>query len=354
MVKRYKWYVEKIFETGILTGGEYTEKAEKELSRLTGMKYVVLTNSCTSALEIIASYYRAKGYDTAYIQALGFGSTYLVFKKLGYRIRFIDVHETAYFIDPDKIPNRDEKAVVVVTDLFGYSYPELNKELDEKGIPVIRDSAQALGVAWNNNDYAVSFHAIKIVTSGEGGAVFTNNEELYMYAEAARELGIIGRRHMTYGGSYMMSELEAALLLVQLDYFDYIKNRLRENVERYDKLIPTMYDNILEDKGIKYRHNGIQAVLITENRDQWSIRGQLLDHYGIQTYGTSAKDLANEPIVAGEDRTETPIAEKKYREHVILPNYVELSDIEIQYVSEAVKQILANKKLPRSEWVPWK
>lgn len=335
--REYKEIVDEILASGMLAEGKYVELVEKVLKKISGKDYVVLTSNGGSAFDVLLAYYRnVEKKKRAYVQAVGFHGTVQYLKRNGYDIVFVDTEKDRFIIDVDKL-RYDEDGIVVTTELFGYFYPDVNEKLKDIGMPVVHDAAQTLGVMDTEDDYFTSFHGGKIVGVGEGGAIFTDNEKLNVFARRYKKYGMVGRRPHLEGYNHAITEICAGLLYVLLKDLDYVMSVCRSNVIKYADNLEMMYENVLRYGGYEYKHNGLMAVLMTKNFiETQALRMTLYEEYGIEPWGTAGRYMPFEPIVEGKNRVMLSNAFSLSNRHVLLPNGVVNKD-RIDYVIRAVK-----------------
>ena len=188
----YSKYISKVLNSNFLTSGNVCKKTEKEISNFFDINYCLLTNSWTNgALATLMALGIKKG-DEVIIPAMTFVATANVIELLGAKPRFVDVDPGTLLLDIEKTVkaiNRKTKAIMPV-HLYGnmVDIKKLHQKIKllKKRIYIIEDSAHCFEGKYNNHlsgkwsDCAIfSFYATKNITCGEGGAVITNNKELY-------------------------------------------------------------------------------------------------------------------------------------------------------------------------------
>ncbi|MGC9209222.1 MAG: DegT/DnrJ/EryC1/StrS family aminotransferase [Nitrososphaeria archaeon] len=224
--------VRKVVEDGYFTdqaydGGKYVREFEKALESYLGIKHVVAVNSGTSAL--IAALLAAKvgAGDEVLVPSLTFVATANAVRAVGAKPVFVDVDEY-YTMDPKELRkkiNRRVKAIIPV-HLYGHvaNMDEINEIASEYGITVIEDAAQSLGSTYKGKMTGTlgrmgcfSFYPGKVMTTGEGGAVATDDDEL---ADALRKVRNHGFSRdgsiSTFGLNMRMQQINAAIGVVQL------------------------------------------------------------------------------------------------------------------------------------------
>lgn len=241
--------IKKVFSNGKLEGGGiFYKNVNLKLSRL-GYADNLLTSSCTSALEMTAILLDLKKNDEVIMPSYTFVSSANAFVLRGCTPVFIDVQESDLNIDHTKIENAitaKTKAIVVV-HYGGVScnMDQILKIAKKNKLYVIEDAAQGINAFYKSlplgsfgNFGALSFHNTKNISSGEGGALIVNDSKFSKRAKIIHEKGTnrndfkIGKiskyEWKDVGGSFILSELSAALLDSQLSKINKItKSRLK-------------------------------------------------------------------------------------------------------------------------------
>lgn len=240
-----------VVDSGWITQGKQVEKFEEELAKFCGAKYGVATSSGTSALHsalIACGIKRGDEVITTPLSCIASANPILL---QGAKPVFIDTDAATFNMDvglvEEKITSKT-KAVIAV-HLFGHpcDMPPLMELADEHGIRVIEDAAQALGAEYKGKKVGslghlacVSLYANKIITTGEGGMVVIREPELAESLKSIRNLGEDESLDFCYprlGYNYKMTDMQAAIGLVQLSKVGgYIKKR-RENVAQLNELL---------------------------------------------------------------------------------------------------------------------
>ncbi len=228
-------YLKDVIESGCLAGtcNRYVKKFEEELGKFLGIRNVIATSSGTAALHVA---YRAVGVGPGKIVAVP-GFTFVatastVLHANGVPL-FVDIDPETLFVDLRDLEKKLRKYnpdAVCVVHIGGVPGPvdQVKKLCDEHGIPLIEDCAQALGARYLGQHVGkfgivstFSFYPTKTITTGEGGAVATDDDNI---AQVMRLLVSHGEERRYYyielGYNYRMSELQAALGLAQLEIID--------------------------------------------------------------------------------------------------------------------------------------
>ncbi len=252
--------VNEVIKSGALTnasfnGGRYLQEFELLLARYTNARYAIAVNSGTSAL--YASLLALELYNKeVIIPSLTFVATANAVIAAGAKPVFVDVKMDDYTIDPEEIEkkiNNNTKAIIPV-HIYGH-IAEMNiiREIAEKhSLYIIEDACQSLGSKYNNKHTGTigdlgcySFYPSKVLTSGEGGAIVTNNKEIADKLKMIRNHGMLeGYDTRILGLNLRMGEINAAIAIAQMHKIEKILNARRSNAE----ILTSILSN---NKGIK-------------------------------------------------------------------------------------------------------
>lgn len=256
LAPREREYVARALESGHTSGdGEFTRRACDLIAALTGAGPVLLTTSCTHALEMTALLLDLRPGDEVIMPSFTFVSTANAYVLRGAVPVFVDCRPDTLNLDETAVEaavtTRTRAIVVVHYGGVACEMDAINKVADRHGIAVIEDNAHGLGGAYDGRPLGSlgamatqSFHATKNVSCGEGGALIVNDDRLRDRAEILREKGtdrsrffrgqVDKYRWMDLGSSYLPSDLLAAALTAQLEAFDEIQRRRRAVWDTYD------------------------------------------------------------------------------------------------------------------------
>ncbi len=240
-------YITQAINTGKLSGdGVYTKQCHTFFEEKYAFQKVLLTTSCTHALEMAALLLNIEHGDEVIVPSFTFVSTANAFALRGAKIIFADSQHNNPNIDPKEIERlitKKTKAICVVHYAgFGCEMDSIMEIAKNNNIPIIEDAAQAINSYYDNKPLgsfgdlgAFSFHDTKNIICGEGGMLTLNKEEYVLRAEIIREKGTNRTQFfkgevdkygwVDIGSSYLPSELNAAYLLGQLENIDRIQNR---------------------------------------------------------------------------------------------------------------------------------
>ena len=268
LVGKELYYIAQAILSGHSAGdGMFTKKCQKLMEEKFGAKRILLTNSCTAALEMAAILCQIEPGDEVILPSFTFVSTANAFYLRGAKISFVDIEKDTLNIDAAKIVNAmTEKTKVIVPVHYAGISCDMDSIMDiadRYHLYVVEDSAQGVNAKYNGKFLgtigdigAYSFHETKNYTCGEGGAIVINNEKFIERAEIIREKGTNRSKFfrgevdkytwVDIGSSYLPSDILAAFLYAQLENMEQI-NRCREGIfdYYYKALMPLVNDGKL-------------------------------------------------------------------------------------------------------------
>jgi dTDP-4-amino-4,6-dideoxygalactose transaminase len=250
-------YMQQALQNRHLSGdGQFTKKAHALLEESLGIPKVLLTTSCTHALEMSALLLNLKEGDEVIVPSFTFVSTVNAFALRNATPVFADVRADTLNIDESKlealITPRTRAIVVVHYAGVGCEMDAILEIANRHGLPVVEDNAHGLFGKYKGKPLGTfgvmatqSFHETKNFTCGEGGALLINDPQYIEDAEILREKGTNRSRFfrgqvdkytwVNVGSSYLPSEILAAFLLAQLEEREQIQARRRQIWETYYK-----------------------------------------------------------------------------------------------------------------------
>lgn len=353
-----------VIHSGRLSGnGPCTHGCESRLKEITGAHAALLTNSCTSALEMSALLLGASPGDEVIVPSFTFVSTANAFAMHGFRPVFADCRPDTLNVDATTIEpliGPRTKAILVM------HYGGIACEMDEilalarrHNLVVIEDNAHGLFAKYKGQPLGSlgalatqSFHETKNVTSGEGGALLVNDAALVERAEVVREKGTNRSRFfrgevdkytwVDLGSNYLASEIQAAYLLPQLQGSDLVQSMRSAIWDRYDAAL-----------GEWARANGVQRPTVPAHCEQpshlyyllmptASARARVIDHLKAQeilaVFHYIPLNLSPMGRKLGGTEGACPVAEDLSERLVRLPFYTNLSVDDQNDVIAAIQQ----------------
>ena len=331
-----------VLESGMLTMGPKVPEFEAELARACEVEHALAVSSGTAALHLAVLALGLEPGDEVIVPAYTFPATANVVALAGLRPVLVDVDPETMNIDPEQIDvGRRTKAVLAV-HLFGRPAPI--EELPES-VPVLEDAAGALGARYRGRACGslgllgcVSFHPRKIVTTGEGGAVTTNDDAIAEEVAAGRNHGW---RSLTPpdlpapGLNYRLSDLLCAVGLPQIRRLDDLlaaRTRVADGYTERLRDLPVALPGAAEGDV-----HGWQAYVIQiDDRDRVlrELRAQ-----GIEAQiGTYALQL----LGAYRDQGAFPGAARVFERALALPFHTRLTDADLDRVVESLDKLVSS------------
>lgn len=352
-----------------LTCGPRISQLEQKLCDITGAKYCVAVSNGTAALHIAALAAGIGPGDEVITTPITFAASANCALYCGARPVFADINPHTYNIDPASIQAHitpRTKAVVAV-DFTGQAVEldEIRAICREHGLILIEDAAHSVGTRYKGQPVGsladmttFSFHPVKTVTAGEGGAVTTNSKELYDKLVLLHAHGITRDRsqmvHPTddpwyneqaaFGFNYRMTEFQAALLMSQLNKLERFSQRRREIVEKYDAAFSRIPQLQLQQEipaSETTRHlyilrlrSGMLSCTRREFFDAMGAEGIHSQVHYMPVYWHSYYESL------GYEKGLCPQAERYYQEVMSLPLYYSLTDQDVEDVIHIVKKLV--------------
>lgn len=366
--------VERVLHSDWLTQGPAIEAFEKKVANYCGAKYAVAVTNATSALHIACKAADLGEGDVLWTSPITFTASANCGRYCGADVDFVDIDDKTYNMSVAELQHKLETAVkkpkvVIPVHLAGQScdMESIKALADEYGFKIIEDASHATGADYKNtkvgsccySDMTVfSFHPVKIVTTGEGGIVLTNNKELYEKLKLYRSHGITRDsdlmiqeadgpwyyQQIELGFNYRMTDMQAALGCSQMDSLDEFVARRRYVVKRYNEKLkglplrtpyqdeatnPSWHIYIIRVDFTKVKLS--KKEIFARMRD----RGIVLNLHYIPVH--------TQPYYQklGFQKGDFPVSEKYYEEAITLPLYYDLTDEQQDEVIEALKEVLA-------------
>ena len=361
--KELEYMQQAIKNKKICGDGEFTKKCSHWMEEKFQANHVLLTTSCTHALEMAAVLTQVKPGDEVILPSYTFVSTADAFVQRGATLVFVDIRPDTMNLDErlieDAITDKTKVIVPVHYAGVGCAMDEIMEIAARHHLMVVEDAAQgvyayykgrALGTIGDFGCY--SFHETKNYSMGEGGALVFQNNDFLERAEIIREKGtdrskffrgqVDKYRWMDYGSSYLPSDLNAAYLWAQLEMADTIRKDRLDSWNYYnEELRPRAEAGYIEQPFIPdyADHNAHMYYIKTKDLET---RGRLIDfmrkhdiltvfHYVPLHSAPAGKKFGR---FHGEDKYTTKESERLVR----LPMYYHLKEEDREQVVKAIKE----------------
>jgi dTDP-4-amino-4,6-dideoxygalactose transaminase len=342
-----------VLESGVYTTGAVGKRFEAELTEYTGMKHSIGLNSGTDALWFAFLALGIGKGDEVITTSNTFWATAESIWLIGATPVLVDCDPKTRNIDVTKIEEKITKKTkaIVPVHLYGQC-AEMDKVAaiaKKHGLFVVEDCAQAFGAAGDtfkigelSDAVCTSFITAKnLGCFGDGGAVFTNREDLVTPILKMRNHGSVARSVHSVGWNSRLDEIQAAVLSVKLKHIDeYNDSRISR---------AKIYDELLADSGLKlpygkpgYRHVYHLYVVETPKRDE--LQAYLKDRgiIALTNYPIAIHQQEGFPFGAGDPSPVLPECESNAANCLSLPLYPELTDDETKFVANAVNEWAKN------------
>lgn len=351
-----------------LTCGPKIKELEDKLCAVTGAKYAVACSSGTAALHIACLAAGVGEGDEVITTPITFAASANCALYCGARPVFADIDPETYNIDPGRVKEAvtEKTKAVVAVDYTGQSaaLDPLLEICKEHGLILIEDGAHVIGTKYKgrangsvSDMTTFSFHPVKTVTGGEGGAVLTNDVTLYRRLLLYRAHGITRDESLmehepdgpwyyeqvALGYNYRITDIQAALIISQLDKLPMFRERRKAITARYNEAfgkIPSLYVQKEIPESDTTRHLYILRIIpekLTIDRKRFfealAAENVCCNVHYIPTYYFPYYEKL------GYRRGICPNAEKLYEEIISLPIYYAMSDEDVESVIEAVTKI---------------
>ena len=366
--------VREVLTSDFLTQGPAVERFERSVSGYCGAAYAVAVTNATAALHIACQAAGLGKGDVLWTSPVTFVASANCARYCGADVDFVDIDDKTYNMSAAALEKKLKTAkklpkVVVPVHLAGQSCAmqriwELSREY---GFTVIEDASHAIGGSYQNDqvgsctysDMTVfSFHPVKIITTGEGGMVLTNRQELCDALQLYRSHGITrDPSRMTRGAdepwyyeqialgcNYRMTDLQAALGASQMTKLDAFVARRRQLVQRYhEKLngLPIRTPYCLPEANPSWHLYIVRLDLDRVKKSKQEIFAGMKEHGVMLNLHYIPVHLQPYYRELGFGDGDFPVSEQYYREALTLPLYYDLTDAQQDEIIGALRDVLA-------------
>lgn len=368
-----------VLRNGPITQGQTVEEFGESLAATTGAKYGCVVSNGTAALHLSVAAFGIGPGDEVITTPMTFCATSNAVRYQGAEVRFVDIDKNTLNINPDLLEDKitERTKAIIPVDFRGHpaNLPAIRSIADRYSLRVIEDGAHSMGSTYLHEDKnyscgdgihadlcTFSFHPVKHITTGEGGAVLTNDPELHRRVSFLRKHGIDRRDDMIseerrlgswvyemeeLGFNYRITDFQAALGLSQLKKLTKFKARRRAIVNYYNKEFSEIKELITPFENEYVNSNfHIYTLQVGENAR--------FDRYDLFTF---LQSVGYSPMVHyipvhllkyyrlryGFERGDFPVAEKFYDHALSIPLYPSLTDYEIEKVVDDIRCFLRSR-----------
>lgn len=328
-----------------ITQGYYVRQFEEKMSEWSGRKHAIACSSGTAALHLSLISLELKENDIAIVPAITYIATANAAKYCKMRVRFSDVDLNSWcitkgLIDKSLLSSPDWgfcDRVVLGVDLYDSRYENGN-------FCYVADASESL-MSDTSSVSTLSFYGNKIITTGEGGMVLTDDDDFAALVRLYRGQGATTQGdyfHSVIGYNYRMTDLQAAVGLAQLEQIDEFIAYRRMIIDRYR-------DNLKDDERFTLqggqRSNGWMFALLLpkwiDSSSRHLIREQLRQDM-IETRPFFRPIPSLPPYFESDYQDKYPVACELYRRGICLPTHVNLTIQDVDYICETLKEVVTN------------
>ncbi len=350
-----KKYVDDCMESGwISSAGKYVELFETSFAQFCGVRHAVACCNGTVALHLALVALGVEPGDEVIVPTLTFVATPNAVTYCGARPIFVDSEPETWNLDPEQIEAKINGRTKGIVAVHLYGHPAQTSKLKEiarrHNLFLLEDAAEAHGAMCDGKPVgslgdvaAFSFYANKIIATGEGGMVVTDDDELAERLRLFRGQGVDPNRrywHTVVGYNYRMMNLPAAIGLAQLEKIEQQLELRARIASSYRKRLREMPGIALQEEQAWARHvywmfNVVLDQEIWQDRDAVM---ETLSKCGIETRPIFYPAHSLPPYVNSVGNETFPVAEKLSGNGISLPTWAGLTDDQIDYVCSALQQ----------------
>lgn len=338
----------------ISSKGEFIEKFESEFAKYIGVKYAVSTMNGTAALHLALAALGLKKKDEVIVPDLTYIATANAVLYTGAKPIFVDVEKDTWCVNPiavEKAVTARTKAIIPV-HLYGHpaDMDAILRISRKHGLYVIEDAAEAHGAEYQKRKVgslgdagAFSFYANKIITTGEGGIITTNNKKLADNLKMLRNQGnSFSKRywHEVVGYNYRMTNLQAAVGVAQLKKIDFLIDKKRKIFDWYRENLEELNGVLSLNQEKKFAKNVYWMTSIVLNDD--SLKDKLMDYLDKKSIETRPFFYPVDELPPyKKNKINNPISDFLAKRGINLPSGTRLEKKDVDYICRQIKSFFA-------------
>lgn len=353
-----KIFVNQALDSGwISSSGNFVKEFEQKFAEFVGMKYGIAVSNGTAALHVALLSLGIGPGDEVIVPAFTMGATWLAVLYTGAKPVFVDCERETFNIDAKQVEKKITKRTKVIIPVHIYGHAAemdgIMKIARKHKIDVLEDAAEACGGEYKRKKCgsfgrinAFSFYANKIITTGEGGMVVTNDEDLAVKARQFRDLHHSLKKRFIHDGvgfNYRMTNLQGALGSGEMLHIKEYLLKKTYMASIYNLLLGSI-PGITVPKTKNYVKNvyWMYGVLVDENKfgmDKDRLREELMKE-GIETrdffYGPGSQPILKKYLKKGEKFPNVDFIEKN---GFYIPSGLALTDSQMRRVANSIKKV---------------
>lgn len=358
ITKKEEHYVLDVLRSGNLSLGPVHKEFEKKFAEKIGVKYTCAVSSGTAGLHLAMITAGIKKGDEVITSPFSFVASANSILYAGAKPVFVDIKSDTFNIDPELVEGSitSKTKAILVVHIFGQScdMEPILKLAEKYNLKIIEDACESILATYKGKQVGTfgesavfAFYPNKQMTTGEGGMLATNNKKIYELSCSLRNQGRAENMqwldHKRLGYNYRMDEMSAAVGLAQLEKIDFMIKERRKIADWYNKHLGDCKDKLQTPKtGKNNTHSWfVYVVQLDEkiNRDEMI---EKLDKEGISTkpYLPSVHLFSFYKNKFGYKKGNFPVSELVSRQALALPFYIGLTEEDVKYICQKLKNVL--------------
>ncbi|MDR1993570.1 MAG: DegT/DnrJ/EryC1/StrS family aminotransferase [Nitrososphaerota archaeon] len=342
-------------KSGTLIDGPHVHAFEKNFAQYTQTKHAIALNSGTAALEIMLRFFGVEGKEVI-VPTNTFVATPTSVLLCGGKPVFVDINAKTLCIDPEDVKRKftSKTAGIIVVHIAGLICPEINELKNfcrNNNLFLIEDAAHAHGATIDQKKSgnlcdggAFSFYPTKVMTTGQGGMITTNNSEMAVVAQKMRDHGLNSERIMVMlGDNWCMSEITAILGKYQLANLERFIERRNEIAKHYTCSLSKTDSISLFQTPKNIRHSYYKYPIKLNNIDRNKVILVLKKDFGIDTGGIYYPPCHLHPWYLSNFKTQKnslPVSETVLKDVLCLPIHLGLTNKTVDYIIDSLNTCL--------------
>lgn len=360
--------VVEVLKSDYITTGPKIAELENRIAEYTGAKHAVAVSNGTAALHAACFAAGIEAGDEVITSPMTFAASSNCILYMGAKPVFADINSRTYNIDPEEIERKITEKTKAIIPVHFTGQPcdmdEIMKIAEKYGLTVIEDGAHALGAEYKGRRIGTigsmttfSFHPVKHITTGEGGAITTNDDALYEKLIMFRTHGITRDKERMnrdegpwyyeqhyLGYNYRMTDIQAALGVSQMNKLESFLKKRRSFAATYNKLLSGL-EGITVPYQADYTNSAWHLYIIKLNRTKLGLsRREVFEELRKRNIGVNVHYI---PVYyhpyyreLGYGKGLCPVSEELYEEIITLPLYPTMELEDIYYIVENIADIL--------------
>lgn len=358
-----------VLHSGWVVQGPKVAEFERIVANYVGVRHAIATSNCTTALHLALMLCGVGPGDEVIIPSFTFIATANAVRYTGATPVFADIDPRTYNLDPHSAEagiTPRTKAIMPVHQIgLAADMDRINQLARKRGLIVIEDGAPALGATYKGarvgglgNPTCFSFHPRKVITTGEGGMILTNDDVLAERARILRTHGmslsdlarhqadnVLIEEYREMGYNYRLTDLQGAIGIEQMNRLDFILNRRKALARRYNEALAHLDWLQLPFSSDEVPHS-YQSYMVQIRPEAPKTREQTMQELAAEGIATRRGVMAIhlEPAYRnGYSQGELTVTERAARETLLLPIYSTMSEVEQEYVIDHLLKVWSLK-----------